>query len=53
MRGFTFTRELREAVDQVREAQFVGLNLTIPHKVAAVKSVDRLDETRNRSAPST
>jgi shikimate dehydrogenase len=36
--------ELREALSLVRDFKFVGLNLTIPHKVAAPEFVDRLDD---------
>src|ERR1700688_3338137 len=36
--------ELREALDRVRDLQFVGLNLTLPHKVAAPELVDRMDD---------
>ena len=36
--------ELREALNRVRELQFVGLNLTLPHKVAAPDLVDQLDD---------
>jgi shikimate dehydrogenase len=36
--------ELPEALARARELQFVGLNLTIPHKVAAAELVDRLDD---------
>jgi shikimate dehydrogenase len=34
--------ELREALNLVREHDFVGLNLTVPHKVAAAAIVDEL-----------
>jgi shikimate dehydrogenase len=36
--------ELREALQLVREQQFSGLNLTIPHKIAAIDLMDSLDE---------
>jgi len=35
--------ELREALNRVCELQFVGLNLTLPHKVPAPDLVDQLD----------
>jgi len=35
--------EFREALNRVCELQFVGLNLTLPHKVAALELIDRLD----------
>ena len=40
--------ELREALEAVRKADFIGFNLTIPHKVAAVKIADRVDEGAKR-----
>ncbi|HEV3242965.1 MAG TPA: shikimate dehydrogenase [Chthoniobacterales bacterium] len=36
--------ELREALDRVRELGFVGLNLTLPHKIAAPELLDRTDD---------
>jgi shikimate dehydrogenase len=36
--------ELREALDRVRELSFIGLNLTLPHKIAAPEFVDRVDD---------
>jgi shikimate dehydrogenase len=36
--------ELGDALNRMRELQFVGLNLTLPHKVAAPELVDQLDE---------
>jgi len=36
--------ELSEALDRVRELEFVGLNLTLPHKIAAPELVDRVDD---------
>ena len=36
--------ELREALQLAREWQFLGLNLTIPHKIAAVGLMDSVDE---------
>ncbi len=38
------TAELAEALALVRAQEFIGINLTIPHKVAAVGMVDELDE---------
>jgi shikimate dehydrogenase len=35
--------ELREALDLVRELNFVGVNLTVPHKVLALELVDDFD----------
>jgi shikimate dehydrogenase len=37
--------ELRTALELLRELDFVGVNLTIPHKIAALEFVDDLDET--------
>jgi shikimate dehydrogenase len=34
---------LREAIEGARRMKFIGLNLTIPHKLLAVKLVDALD----------
>lgn len=36
--------ELREAFDLVRKLEFVGLNLTIPHKIAALELLDSVDD---------
>jgi shikimate dehydrogenase len=36
--------ELAEALQLVRKEEFVGLNLTIPHKVAARELLDSIDE---------
>ena len=36
--------QLREALEQVRDLDFVGVNLTLPHKVAACELVDRVDD---------
>ncbi|MEY2540848.1 MAG: shikimate dehydrogenase, partial [Verrucomicrobiota bacterium] len=35
--------ELREALQLIRELDFVGVNLTVPHKIAALDFVDELD----------
>jgi shikimate dehydrogenase len=40
--------ELREAVDLLRELEFIGANLTLPHKVDVVESLDVVDETAKR-----
>jgi shikimate dehydrogenase len=37
--------ELREALNFIRDLKFVGLNLTVPHKIAALKFVDDLEES--------
>jgi shikimate dehydrogenase len=36
--------ELREALNRVRDLQFIGLNLTLPHKVAVPELVDRMED---------
>ena len=36
--------ELRDALELLREQNFVGVNLTIPHKIAALEFMDELDE---------
>src|SRR5207244_11641566 len=36
--------ELREALELVRKKEFVGINLTIPHKVAALALLDSSDD---------
>jgi shikimate dehydrogenase len=37
--------ELRQAIEGARAMRFVGLNLTLPHKLLAVKLVDVLDDS--------
>jgi shikimate dehydrogenase len=37
-------KELHDALSQVRKQDFVGINLTLPHKIAAPGLVDRIDE---------
>ena len=36
--------ELRDALQLLRQQEFVGVNLTIPHKIAALEFVDEVDE---------
>src|SRR4051812_34648777 len=36
--------ELREAFNRLRDLEFVGFNLTLPHKITAPELVDRIDE---------
>src|SRR5947209_4900500 len=36
--------ELHEAFNRLRDLEFVGFNLTLPHKIAAPEFVDRIDE---------
>lgn len=40
--------ELREAFDLIRKLEFVGLNLTIPHKIAALELLDSADDNVKR-----
>jgi shikimate dehydrogenase len=36
--------DLTEALRRIRELDFIGLNLTVPHKIAAMSLVDSIDE---------
>src|SRR5438445_13605931 len=36
--------ELREALELIRKLEFVGVNLTIPHKTAAPELLDSIDD---------
>jgi shikimate dehydrogenase len=38
------SNELAEALDLIGELEFAGVNLTVPHKIAAVDFVDKIDE---------
>jgi shikimate dehydrogenase len=40
--------ELRSALRFLRELNFVGINLTVPHKVAGVTQIDVADESASR-----
>src|SRR5262249_26961111 len=40
--------EFRAALDLVRELAFVGINLTVPHKVAGLTQIDVADESASR-----
>src|SRR5260370_29136125 len=40
--------ELREAIDLIRKPEFVGVNFTIPHKIAALRLLDLADENVRR-----
>jgi shikimate dehydrogenase len=40
--------ELREAINLMRKLEFVGLNLTIPHKIAAIGLLDAAEENVKR-----
>jgi shikimate dehydrogenase len=41
-------KELREALDCVRTLDFIGVNLTVPHKIAALQFVGDVDEGARR-----
>jgi len=40
--------ELRSALQFIRELDFVGINLTVPHKLAGLTQIDVADESANR-----
>jgi shikimate dehydrogenase len=40
--------ELREAIDLIGKLEFIGVNLTIPHKIAALELVDAADDNAKR-----
>ena len=40
--------ELREAIELVRKSEFVGVNLTIPHKIGALELIDAADDNVKR-----
>jgi shikimate dehydrogenase len=40
--------ELRQAFNRVRTLNFIGVNLTVPHKIAALELVDDIDESALR-----
>src|SRR5213596_1111240 len=42
--------ELRSALRFLRQLDFVGINLTVPHTIAAFAQVDLLDESATRCA---
>jgi shikimate dehydrogenase len=37
--------ELRNALNLVRKLNFVGINLTVPHKIAAIELIDGVDQS--------
>lgn len=41
--------ELRSALRFLRELDFIGINLTVPHKIAAFKQIDEADEHASRT----
>jgi shikimate dehydrogenase len=40
--------ELREAIDLIRKLEFIGVNLTIPHKIGALELMDAADDDVKR-----
>ncbi|HEX4697667.1 MAG TPA: shikimate dehydrogenase [Candidatus Udaeobacter sp.] len=40
--------ELRSALSFLRKLDFIGINVTVPHKIAAAGQVDELDESARR-----
>src|SRR5258705_11693496 len=40
--------DLRDAIQGARRMKFIGLNLTVPHKLLALEMVDELDESAQR-----
>src|SRR5262245_53950606 len=40
--------DLRAAIEGARTMKFIGLNLTVPHKLLALEMVDELDESARR-----
>jgi len=40
--------ELREAIDLIHKLEFIGVNLTIPHKIGALELLDSVDENVKR-----
>jgi shikimate dehydrogenase len=43
------TNELRSALRFLRQLDFIGVNLTVPHKIAAFAQVDEADERARRA----
>jgi shikimate dehydrogenase len=41
--------ELRSALHFLRERDFIGINLTVPHKIAAFSQIDEADESATRA----
>src|SRR5215216_820868 len=42
------TNELRSALRFIRELGFIGINLTVPHKMAGLAQIDVADESASR-----
>src|SRR5437870_6482399 len=43
------TNELRSALRFLRQLDFIGVNLTVPHKIAAFAQIDEANESANRA----
>jgi shikimate dehydrogenase len=43
------TNELRSALRFLRQLDFIGVNLTVPHKIAAFGQIDEADESATRA----
>jgi shikimate dehydrogenase len=41
--------ELRSALRFLRDLDFIGINLTVPHKIAALAQIDEADESASRA----
>ena len=41
-------KELRKTIEKARAAKYIGLNLTVPHKILALKMVDILDDSAKK-----
>ena len=41
--------ELRSALRFLRDVDFIGINLTVPHKIAALTQIDEADESASRA----
>src|SRR5216110_1592589 len=41
--------ELRSALRFLRELDFIGINLTVPHKIAAFEQIDEADDHASRT----
>src|SRR5437870_7233093 len=44
------TNELRSALRFLRQLDFIGVNLTVPHKIAAFSQIDEANESATRAS---
>ena len=42
------SEELSKAIEQAKTARFIGLNLTVPHKILALNMVEILDDSAKK-----